>query len=311
MTGQGRLRQDTCAMQAAKFLPSSLAWICRQQLITGEMTAYRAMRGGASCWPAPLFSVLVRDLLACADPHGIRFSRRLYEALPPRDRRGLTSAVVTLRWRLRGYVASQQGTDGLWRLHGRDGDSPVDVVTTALATAMFFEDRGTSFARTRMLAEELKSRTAGNILSEAAILYLLAVAGKDVQKTGEALLGLGNVDGIQRLTSCWLLARAWGEALSYDAMAWRERMAADVLDTIQTMGDGGTMANAMALVALLQLQYRGKELDLLLSLLLDKTDPPWNWGHEPLHSDISSPSFVLSLIVSALAQMLDLGRPAC
>ena len=282
---------------AREFVAPALRWLYSQQLPTGELSTYRAMRGSRRCWPTPLYSLLSMDLLTCADPQTSRFSRRLYEAIPGVDRRQLTAAAVTLRWRLRGYIASQQESNGLWRLHGRDGNSPVDIATTAFALATFFDDRGADTTSIRTIAADLGNDCDGSLFEQAALCYLSACTGNDILGQVPCLLAQSNEQGVARIASCWIFARCYVEIHSLGGLAGASL--------------NNRLSQTLAVQTLLILQHRGDELLELLSLLLLDPTPPWQWQPVPLLGDTFCPAFTLALLVNAVGQSLERGILPC
>lgn len=292
---------------ANEFISPALRWLYSQQLPTGELSAYRAMPGSRHCWPTPLYSLLSMDLLACADPQTSRFSRRLYEAISGGDRRQLTSTVVTLRWRLRGYIASQQESNGLWRLHGRGGNSPVDVVTTAFALASFFDDRGANISSIRTIAADLGKDCAGSLLAQASLCYLSACAGKDILEQVPCILAQNTERGVVRIAACWIFARCYVEIGSPSSMLVHQALLAEILEALAEASLNNPLSQTLAVQTLLILQHQGNELFELLCLLLLDPTPPWHWKPVPLLGDTFCPAFTLALLVNAVAQSLERG----
>lgn len=296
---------------ANRIVVPALRWLCCQQLPTGELPAYRRLREAVHCWPTPLYSVLSMGLLACADPQTSRLSRSLYEAIPGADRKLLTSTIVTLRWRLRGYIVSQQEVDGTWRLHGRQGHSSTDVVTTVFATAALLDDRGARLHDVRSMASNLQRTCAGNLISEAALCYLLANTGVDVHERAQQLLEQTTEQGIARLAVCWILASCLAEVHSPSAASFREALIAEALMCSEISLQNSPLAQLLSTQTLLHLHYRGEKLEGLLSSLLLSSIPPWQWPPEPLLGDTFCPAFGVALLVNVLAQSLDGGIFTC
>jgi hypothetical protein len=296
---------------ATRFVAPALRWLSSQQLPTGELATYRALSGSRHCWPTPLYSLLSMDLLACADPQTSKFSRRLYEAIPVVDRKYLTSAMVTLRWRLRGYIASQQERNGAWRVHGRDGKSPVDAATTAFACASFFDDRGTDILATRNLAANLARDGADSLFAQAALCYLSACTGKDILDQVPSLLAQSSEQGVARLASCWIFARCSVEIHSPSAASLRETLLAEIVGALAGPLLNNPLSQTLALHTLLILQSRNDQvLELLSQLLLDPR-PPWDWQPVPLLGETFCPAFPLALLIHAVAQALEGGILPC
>jgi hypothetical protein len=300
---------ESSVPQGQHFLKRSLEWLCRQQLITGELPAYRRMGSGdLFCWPSPLISALACEALACADPRAATFSRRLHDLLPPADRRPLTRGVVTLRWRLRCYVAAQESGEGLWKMYGRDGDGDFDPATSACAASLLMEERGGRLPVETALARKLLGKTENDPVGEAMVLRLLALTGSDVRKPGERLLNHARMTSVERVAVCWALAHAWWESRKMAEKDWSFALLEHTLPALGQLEARSRLGRVLGMLALLRLGYAGPEVEELARRIRLDPEPPWRWKDEPLHGAIESPALMVSLMVCGLARSLDAGR---
>ncbi len=309
MTRHTQIAPATMRQYASRLVLPALRWIAGQQLPTGELAAYKRVDAISQCWPCPLPSVLAMELLGCAAPQTSGFSRQLYDAIPASERKYLTATVLTVRWRLRIYIASQQERDGTWRLWGNEGDSPIDPVTTAFATATLFDDRGARIEAVRAMATDLDGLPDTGIVSEAAVCYLWACAGIDVLGRVQHILNRETEQNVVRLAACWMLALSQDQIASPTSSEVRQALIAEVLKRIA--GPCTPLGRTLALQTLLSLQYRGKEMeDLVAPLVLDPI-APWEWKLEPFHHDVSCPALNVALLVNAVAKCLEGGIFSC
>ncbi|UWZ85522.1 prenyltransferase/squalene oxidase repeat-containing protein [Occallatibacter riparius] len=251
------------------------------------------------------------ELLGCAAPQTSGFSRQLYDAIPAGERKYLTATVLTMRWRLRNYIVSQQASDGTWRLYGREGDSPTDSVTTAFATAALFDDRGARIDAARAMAAHLDALPGSGPVSEAAVCYLWACSGIDVLDRVQQILNRSGQPTVARLAACWMLSLCHEHIASPASAEVRQALIAEVLKLVAEPWACAPLDRTLALQTLLTLHYRGEEIeDLFAPLLLDPI-APWEWKLEPFHDDVCCPSFNVVLLVSAIAKSLEGGAFSC
>ena len=112
------------------YLAAAARALRSMQLPTGELASVRCGDGGDAYYaPAPLLSALACDALAFVDPRSTQFVGRIRDFV----RQPFFVDVVSLRWGLRLYLASEQSADGTWQLHGRLGTRGADIATTACA----------------------------------------------------------------------------------------------------------------------------------------------------------------------------------
>ncbi|MGH9607183.1 MAG: hypothetical protein ACRD3N_15965 [Terracidiphilus sp.] len=311
MTRSASIAPANMRLCASRLVAPALRWIASQQLPTGELAAYKTVHGISQCWPCPFYSVLAMELLGCAAPQTSGFSRRLYEAIPAAERSYMTSSVLTVRWRLRSYIASQQESDGTWRLYGREGHSPVDPATTAFATAAFFDDRGARVEAVRAMAADLDRMPASNIVSEVAVCYLWTCAGIDGFTRMWRILERSQERGVARLAACWIFALCHEQIATPASDEIREALIAEVLKLLAEPGNCTSLGRTLALETVLILQHRGEEIEGMVAPLLFDCAAPWEWKPEPLAGDAWCPAFNLALLVNAVAKYLEGGVFSC
>src|SRR5215475_3897665 len=169
------------------FLLRSLPWLLRQQLPTGELLCYQKEPGrDAVPYPYPLFSALASEALTCLDPRSAYFSPRLHDLIPAARRKVCTRVIITIRWRIRYYLAAQEDAGGFWRLHGRSGFSAPDLATTACAAALLLEERHDAPARHAGAVRRLMAEYPQDALGGVFGLRVLTLAGEANQVSLQA-----------------------------------------------------------------------------------------------------------------------------
>lgn len=311
MTRSALIAPTDVRLYASRLVVPALRWIASQQLPTGELATYERVHDVSQCWPCPLYSVLTMELLGCVAPQTSGFSRQLYDAIPAGERKHLTAAVLTVRWRLRNYIVSQQESDGTWRLYGKEGNSPIDCVTTAFATAALFDDRGARIETTRAMAAHLDGLPGTGLISDAAVCYLWACSGIDMLGLAQPLLNRRGQPKTTRLAACWILALCHEHIAGPTSAAVGQALIAEVLTMIVEPSHCTPLDRTLALQTLLTLHYRGEEMENLFAPLPLDAIAPWEWKLEPFHGDVCCPSFNVALLVSAIAKCLEAGVFSC
>jgi len=304
--------QANATARLQRCLSQTLRWLFRQQLITGEMPAYRRIREAETfCYPSPLISALAFEALGCADPRASAFSRRLYDVLPVAERKPLTCGVVTARWRLRCYVASQEFAEGSWRLYGREAGGDADAATSALGAAMLWQDRGADVELAVELGERMIATAGGSAFAQAAALRLLSIAGENEAERGERLLAERMSSAVERAAVIWMLTDAWRAARDPHDAEWPARLLDESLALRRTEVGTSRLASVLVLLTLMMLNHRGSEVESILHDIVTDPQPPWRWPQEPIYRDLSSPALTAALTVSAFASALDAWREIC
>jgi hypothetical protein len=295
--------------QMEAFLLRSLPWLLRQQLPTGELLCYRKEPGrDAVPYPYPLFSALASEALTCLDPRSPYFSPRLHDLIPASRRRACTRVIITIRWRIRYYLAAEEDAGGLWRLHGRSGSSAPDLATTACAAALLLEERHDAPARHVGAVRRLMAEQPGDALGWLFGLRLLSLAGEpdpvSLQAVGQLI---ANEIG-DPIPVAWAMDQVEHDGHIVFGRAIRDRPPSAIPPA------GSRLRMAFAVSSLLHRGHRGPELDRGIDALANDPAPPWLLEHDPLRHFVASPAATLAIILRTMAQALaneDAGRSTC
>ena len=292
--------------QMEAFLLRSLPWLLRQQLPTGELLCYRKEPGrDAVPYPYPLFSALASEALTCLDPRSAYFSPRLHDLIPASRRRACTRVIITIRWRIRYYLAAEEDAGGFWRLHGRSGSSAPDLATTACAAALLLEDRHDAPVRHAGAVRRLMAEDPQDALGWIFGLRLLSVAGEadpaSAQTVREAIAG----ESEDSIPVAWAMDQAERDGHIVSEIRDRQPSARP---------SASRLRRAFAVSSWLHRGDRGQELDRGIEALANDPVPPWLWEHDPLRHHMASPAATIAIILRTMAQVLaeeDAGRSTC
>jgi hypothetical protein len=130
-------------VNAQALLMAGLEALSRRQLLTGELPA----RTSGSACSSPLLCSLAHDALGYLDPASPMLTPNVLDLVPVAKRRWFSAAIMTLRWRLRTYLAWQEESDGTWRRFGRQSGEPSDGMTTACAAMTLASRAGNTHTR--------------------------------------------------------------------------------------------------------------------------------------------------------------------
>lgn len=291
------------------FLLRSLPWLLRQQLSTGELLCYRREPGhDAVPYPYPLFSALASEALTCLDPRSAYFSPRLHDLIPASRRRACTRVVITIRWRIRYYLAAEEDAGGFWRLHGRSGTSAPDLATTACAAALLLEERHDAQVRHTGAVRRLMAESPRDALGLIFGLRLLSLASEaehpSVQVASESIAN--EIDDPMPVS--WAMDQVERDGHIVFGREIRERQLSRMPSA------ASQMRMAFAVSSWLHRGHRGPELDRCINALANNPVPPWLWEHDPLRHHMASPAATLAIILRTMAQVLaaeDVGRSTC
>ncbi len=295
--------------QMEAFLLRSLPWLLRQQLPTGELLCYRKEPGrDAVPYPYPLFSALASEALTCLDPRSAYFSPRLHDLIPASRRRACTRVIITIRWRIRYYLAAEEDAGGFWRLHGRSGSSAPDLATTACAAALLLEERHDAPVRHAGAVRRLMAEDPRDALGSIFALRLLSLAG-EAERT--SLLAASESicnENDDPVPVIWAMDQAEHDGHIVFGREIRDRQ------RFQTPPAGSRLRKAFAVSSWLHRGHRGSELDRGIEALADDPVPPWLWEHDSLRHHVASPAATLAIILHTMAQVLaedDAGKSKC
>lgn len=268
--------------RAGAWLAAAARSLRTMQLPSGELSSVHCSDGGEVYYaPAPLLSALAYDALAYVDPRAAQFVGRVRDLVP----QSFFVDVVSIRWGLRLFLASEQSADGTWQVHGRLGSRGADVVTTACAAAAMLPNG--KWRRPRMDRRHLAALQRLGVttaLEAAHVARYFALVGADAAP---------------------LLARLTERPLSIAV--------AHAIASTQLLGDLGpipaapknTLADALRTVALLDL---GDE-SLDVGALVGDPTPPSRWPADPYgHHRIASPAATLAVRIGNVARLAALPR---
>jgi hypothetical protein len=151
----------------------------------------------------------------------------------------------------------------------------------------------------------------GDFIARVNILRFLALVGEPVDSLAAAI-----VDALRRretaagaryahpLIVAWCVARAWAHAALPGRHEVAELLVPDILARAnQTPDLGGPLGAALALNALLDLEYSGPETIALGQYLLDTALPRGGWTYSAfLENAGGAPALSTALAMTALAQ---------
>ena len=262
------------------------------QLPSGELPAAQwSDAGDAYLAPAPLLSALAHDALGYVDPRSPLFVG-VRELLPP----SFFRTIVSLRWGLRLYIASEEEADATWRLHGRTSGRNADVTSTACGAAALLpaaRSRNAKLDRRHMNA--LRMLAAGREwtpIEAAHALRYLSLIGADTSS---------------------LAARVRRDAESVSPTAAYVHAVATALPAVTFASSAtnvdGRLAQALATAARLDSgQHDSTRGDVLDRILFDTT-PPWLWHADPYHDTrIGSPAAALAIRIANVARLVAMPR---
>lgn len=264
--------------RAGAYLASAARSLRTMQLPTGELSSVRISDDGEQYYaPAPLLSALAYDALGWVDPRSTRFVGRVRDLVP----QSFFVDVVSLRWGLRLYLASEQSADGTWQLHGRLGSRAVCVSTTACAAiAMFANTRWRRPRTDRRPLAALHRLPVTTRLEAAHAARYCTLVGADPGPFLERIEGTFSIEEAHALasTGCFDIGSIPEAATN-------------------------TLAEALRTATLLDL---GHEL-LDVGPLIDDRTPPSQWPADPYAGlRIASPAATLAIRIGNVARMATL-----
>lgn len=257
------------------------------QLPTGELPSRHWSDSGDSySAPVPLLSALAYQALAYVDPRSRSFVARLRDLVPPSFFRD----VVTIRWGLRLYIASEEEPEGMWRLHGRSSSRGPDVSTTACGATVLLpavRSRSAAVDRRHVKALERLGEREWRPIEAAHVLRYLSSVGADCDALEERVRRDAAV--------CAEADPAYAQAVA--------AAVPDVAVAVRSNGQG-RLADALATAALLDVKQEGQELDDALGRILLDTTPPSLWPADRYGDEqVGSAAVALAFNVSNVARL--------
>jgi hypothetical protein len=305
--------------QLAAVLLAGIKAILREQLPSGEIATYfRAGTGALEYRRTPLTSSFVHDALSSFDLKSRWVDTDVLDALPAATHGRFVRAAALVRSRIRRFLLWEEGNEGAWWFHGRASGAVPDADTTAcVAAAILQAPRRQPSLRARRHAavataylEEHDGR--GDFMARVNILRYLALIGEPVDELSAAI-----VDALRRrdasvrstryanpLVIAFCVARAWAHA----GLPGRADVAAVLVPGILGFADetpnfGGPLGTALALNALLDLEYSGPETIAGAQYLLDSALHRGGWAYAAfLENGGGAPALSTALAMAGVAR---------
>jgi hypothetical protein len=246
----------------ADLVESRLRILQSQQLITGELAAYRNTDGLACYSPYPLWSALAYDALSFLDASSSVFERSVIDLFSPAKYRVISAIICTLRWRLRTYLAWQEEADGTWRCGGRNSASPPDALTTACAAVALLKPGPIQCSNTRRHLNALRRLSLPEVRDRSAQAHMLryfSLAGADTRDLAAAVWkDCGNRS--QDAMFWYAVGRTWHGAQLSGHSEVAVRIVPRILESVPDTATSDYPETVLKICSLLDLGYRGPEL---------------------------------------------------
>jgi hypothetical protein len=297
----------------AAALLTGIRSILREQLPSGEIATYfRIGGGGLEYRRSPLVSSFVHDALGSFDLQSRWVNTDVLDLLPASAQGRFVRAAGTVRSRIRTFLAWEEGNDGGWCFHGRASGAGPDLDTTACAAAAVAQAprrRPATRWQTqseRLLADLVRSDGTVDLITRVNILRFLALVGERTDAIREEVitaLRSGEPANGSRYTSRlalhYCVARAWAQA----ALPGRDAVAELLVPRIVEATGDDVLGTALALNALIDLEYWGAETIAAGQSLLEAMLPRGGWGYASLlENGGGAPACTAALAMAALAR---------
>jgi hypothetical protein len=312
------MQPGTATSQLATVLLAGMKAILREQLPTGEIgTYFRVGAGALEYRRTPLVSAFVHDALGGFDLKSRWVDTDVLDALPTGTQGRFVRAAALVRSRIRRFLLWEEGNGGGWWFNGRASGGGADPDTTACAAAAVLQAprRQPSLrwrAHAAMAAGPLNDHDAVDFAGRVNVLRYLALIGEPVEDLAASVVealrrrdaSLTSRRYAQPLVIAYCVARAWAHARLPD----RHDVAAILVPAILDLGNetpnfGGPLGTALALNALLDLEYSGSETIGAAQYLLDSALPRGGWNYGAfLEHEGGAPALSTALAMSALAR---------
>jgi hypothetical protein len=304
--------------QLATVLLNAIKAILREQLPSGEIATYfRFGTGALEYRRTPLISSFVHDALGSFDLKSRWVDTDFLDALPPGTQGRFVRAAALVRSRIRRFLLWDEGNEGGWWFNGRASGMPPDGDTTACAAAAILQaPRRKPSPRWRSHTGVVLTHVDGHddggcdFITRVNILRFLALIGEPVDALAAAV-----VAALRRretastgryahpLVTAFCVARAWAHAALPGRAEVAELLVPELLGRAnETPTLGGPLGAALALNALLDLEYTGPETIALGQYLLDSALPRGGWTYGVfLENGGGAPAFSTACAMTALA----------
>jgi hypothetical protein len=316
----GSWSEAPASSRLASVLVGGMKALLREQLPSGEMPTYFRVGGGALEYRrTPLLSAFVHDALGTFDLRARWVDTDFLDALPSGTQGRFVRAATLVRARIRRFLLWEETNEGGWRFDGRSSGIAADADTTACAAAAAVQaPRRKPHPRHRAHADLLRQRLAaptdgdGSFVARVNALRFLALLGEPVEDLVPAIVAeLRDEDRVLEtgryvhpLVTAFLVARAWAQG----ALPGRTDVAELLVPRILARADdppnfGGPLGTALALNALLDLEYTGEATIGGAQYLLDSALPRGGWTYAAfLENGGGAPAFSTAFAMSALAR---------
>ncbi|MFI5244763.1 MAG: hypothetical protein ACHQQR_06015, partial [Gemmatimonadales bacterium] len=303
----------TSGSPLATALLGGIRSVFREQLPSGEIATYFRFGNGALEYRrSPLLSSFVHDAFGSFDLKSRWVDTDFLDVLPAGAQGRFVRAAGMVRSRIRTFLSWEEGNEGGWCFHGRASGIGPDLDTTACAAAAIAQaprrrpaTRWQAHAE-RLLADSSLSNGNVDLIARVNILRFLALIGEPtaaIQEEVLAALRSGELATGSRYTSRLVLhycvARAWAQAALPGRAAVAELLVPRI---VETMSDD-PLGTALALNALIDLEYWGPETIGAGQSLLETMLPRGGWGYAPLLENAGgAPACTAALAMTALAR---------
>ncbi len=294
-------------------LLSGIRSVFLDQLPSGEIATYfRFGKGALEYRRSPLLSSFVHDALGSFDLKSRWVDTDFLDVLPVGAQGRFVRAAGMVRSRIRRFLSWEEGNEGGWCFHGRASGIGPDLDTTACAAAAIAQaprrKPGTRWQAhaERLLADSALSNGNVDLIARVNILRFLALIGEPtagMQEEVLAALRSGELATGSHYASPLVLhycvARAWAQAALPGRGAVAELLVPRIVETMSE----DPLGTALALNALIDLEYWGPETIGAGQSLLETTLPRGGWGYAPLlENGGGAPACTAALAMTALAR---------
>jgi hypothetical protein len=222
-----------------------------------------------------------------------------------------------VRSRIRRFLLWDEGNEGGWWFNGRaSGVAPDGDTTACVAAAVLQAPRRKPSPRWRSHTGVVMTHVDGHdnggydFIARVNILRFLALIGEPVDALAAAVIAAlrrrdtaGTGRYAHPLVMAFCVARAWAHAVLPNRAEVAELLIPDILSRANETPDfGGPLGTALALNALLDLEYSGPETIALGQYLLDSALPRGGWTYGAfLENGGGAPAFSTACAMTALA----------
>ncbi|HKE29629.1 MAG TPA: hypothetical protein VKB88_45080 [Bryobacteraceae bacterium] len=315
------------ASHLSGIIERGLGYLEEEQLPSGELPNFRLLANGS--WEY-CFSLLptayVHDALACFDPLSIWFDNQAVDRVNAASRASFVRRVVRIRRRALRFLAWQQSADLSWRFHGLGSALAPDPDLTAVAATALVDVRGRdrmfdwSLQTARIHALQCPDGLYGDggargeiaplsidalrLVASAHVLRYYALTGGDSEPLERLLEDRVSREEC-RTDFLWALVRSCRHGHPHRLARVHENIVRQLLARQDSNGSfGGPLTSALAMQALLDLEYEGPEIRSGGDALIQRLDPVQGRRYEGFgHDGCGSSAWTTIAIIKALARL--------